>query len=122
TASPNAVTAGQTVTLRATVAAVPGRPLPTGAVTFSDGYSLYATRSLDGSGAASYSAVRPYSATYTLTASYSGDANYVASTRTLSEKVLAPSTVQLSSTASPADPGKQVTITAVVPGASTGSV
>jgi Bacterial Ig-like domain (group 3) len=120
----NPAVAGQSsVTWRATVAAVPGRPTPTGAVTFNDNYEAYATRSLDGSGTASYSMTPLYSGNRTLTATYSGDANYAASSTTLAQRVLTATSVSLTSTGSPTDPGRQVTFTASVSGAApTGTV
>jgi hypothetical protein len=77
TASPNAATLGQPVTITATVSAVPpGAGLPTGTVTFLDSTTTLGTALLNGSGQASITtsslAVGPHS----ITANYGGDGNF----------------------------------------------
>jgi hypothetical protein len=116
TSSLNPAVAGQTVTWRATVTGVPGRAAPTGAVTFKPDYGSSVTRSLDGTGAASYSTELYATGTHNVTVTYSGDGNYAAATKLLSQTILAATTVTLSSDRSTTDPGHQVTFTAWVSG------
>jgi Bacterial Ig-like domain (group 3)/FG-GAP-like repeat/FG-GAP repeat len=78
TAVPTTATAGQNVTLTATVAAIDGGT-PTGTVTFYDGTTSLGTGSLS-SGTAAYSTTSLAVGSHSITASYGGDANYASST------------------------------------------
>ena len=81
--SANPANLGQTVTLTATVSTVIGTP--TGTVQFKDGSSnLDSPQSLDGSGVVILSTSALSAGSHTISAVYSGDANFLASTGTLS--------------------------------------
>jgi hypothetical protein len=79
-ASSQAATAGQPVTLSVNVAAVsPGGIIPTGTVTFTSGTATLGTASLDGNGNAMLVTSDLPSGASTITAQYSGDSNYTGS-------------------------------------------
>ena len=79
TASPNPVSAGQTLTLTATLTG-DGSVWPTGTVTFLNGSTLLGTATLDSSGVATLSTSSLAAGTYSLTAQYAGNANFLSST------------------------------------------
>ena len=81
TASPNPVTAGQTLTLTAAVQGT-GSTTPGGTVNFMSGSTLMGTATLNSSGVATLTTTSLAAGTYSLTALYSGDANFVSSTST----------------------------------------
>jgi hypothetical protein len=81
TSSLNPAPFGQSVTFTVTVsAASPGSGTPTGSVTFKDGTTTLATKSLDGSGKATYSTSSLSKASHSITAVYAGDTGYNTST------------------------------------------
>ena len=110
----------QAVTFTATVSAVaPGAGAPTGTVTFSEGGSSIGTATLDSTGAASFTTSSLAAGTHAITASYAGDANFNASTSTLSQIVgKSAATVTLNSSANPSVFGQGVTFTITVAPAS----
>jgi hypothetical protein len=79
-AAPTTATAGQNVTLTATVTATDGGT-PTGTVTFYDGTTSLGTGTLV-SGSAAYSTTSLTVGSHSITASYGGDGNYASSTST----------------------------------------
>jgi len=79
TSSPNPSTAGQTVTLTATVTSTSGGT-PTGTVTFFDGGTSLGSAALNGSGVASFTTSGLGAGTHNLTAQYGGDGTHAAST------------------------------------------
>jgi hypothetical protein len=116
---------GQSVTVTATISAVPpGGGTPTGSVTFYDNGVSLGTGTLTG-GAASFSASSLSVATHSITAIYGGDNNFTASTSgAVSQAVNQDSTsAVLSSSVNPSVYGQSVTFTATVsvssPGAGT---
>jgi Big-like domain-containing protein/VCBS repeat protein len=115
TSSTNPVNVLEPVTYTATVTGEPGKIL-TGTVVFQDGAITMATVTLS-AGHAQYTTSYKGSAKgfHSLTASYSGDYyNSVSTSATLSENVLAPSRMKLTSSLSPALPDQPVTFTATV--------
>ncbi len=76
TSSQNPSNYGQSVTFTFTVTGVPGLAIPSGSIAFSDGSTLLASPTLNGSGVATYSTVMLTGGTHSLTAVYGGDANY----------------------------------------------
>ncbi len=80
TSSTNPATSGQSVTFTANVG-VSGSTLaaPSGTVTFLDGSSVLGTKTLVGSGVASFSTAALSVGSHAITVSYAGDANSVAS-------------------------------------------
>jgi len=81
---PNPSTAGQSVTLTATVTATPG--VPTGTVTFRAGNTVLGTASLT-NGVATLNYTFNTSGTYQLKASYAGNSNYLSSSGTAVQSV-----------------------------------
>jgi hypothetical protein len=80
TSSVDPATSGQSVTFTANVVAAAGSvAAPTGVVTFLDGSTVLGTKSLVGSGVASFSTSSLSAGVHAITASYAGDANSVAS-------------------------------------------
>jgi hypothetical protein len=80
TSSANPVTSGQSVTFTANVVATGSSvAAPTGVVTFLDGSIVLGTKTLVGSGVASFSISSLSVGVHAITASYAGDANSVAS-------------------------------------------
>jgi hypothetical protein len=133
TSATNPITAGQTVTLTATVLPGGGAGV-TGTVTFYDGLTILGTASLSVFGKvqgttvtgnqASISVALAAAGAHSLTAHYDGDSIHAQSTSpAVSETVRATSNVFLSSTPNPSILGQQVTLTAsVTPSAATGVV
>ncbi len=80
TSSVDPATSGQSVTFTANVEAATGSvAAPTGLVTFLDGSTVLGTKTLVGSGVASFSTSALSVGNHAITASYGGDANSVAS-------------------------------------------
>jgi hypothetical protein len=80
TSSVDPVTSGQSVTFTANVVAAAGSvAAPTGVVTFLDGSTVLGTKTLVGSGVASFGISSLSVGSHAITASYVGDANSVAS-------------------------------------------
>jgi hypothetical protein len=80
TSSVNPAAGGQSVTFTANVVAAAGSiAAPTGVVTFLDGSTVLGTKTLVGSGVASFSTAALSVGVHAITASYTGDANSVAS-------------------------------------------
>jgi hypothetical protein len=119
-ASAASITAGQNLTLTATIAATSGSGTPTGTVTFLDGSTALGTGTLNSSSVANFSTTSLAAGTHTITASYSGDANFAASTSTaVSVTVTAPpaltaSTTTLAASATTATAGQSITLSATV--------
>jgi hypothetical protein len=80
TSSVDPATSGQNVTFTANVVEAAGSiAAPTGMVTFLDGGTVLGTKTLVGSGVASFSTAALSAGVHSITASYGGDANSVAS-------------------------------------------
>lgn len=84
TSQPNPSTAGQSVTLTATVTAVPA--VPNGSVTFKNGTKLLGRAQLS-AGIATLNVTFNNAGTFNLTATYSGSANYQSSSGTVTQTV-----------------------------------
>jgi FtsP/CotA-like multicopper oxidase with cupredoxin domain len=82
TASPSPATPGESVTLKATVAAstTGSTATPTGTVTFSVGATTLGPGTLNGAGVATLATTALPTGSDTITAAYSGDTNFAAST------------------------------------------
>jgi hypothetical protein len=78
-AVPESITAGQSVTLTATITKLAGSAPPTGSVTFKEGVSLLGSGSLNGAGQASLVLSTLAVGTHSITAEYSGETKYGAS-------------------------------------------
>jgi hypothetical protein len=114
-ASPNPATAGQTVTLTATVHAAQGSAIPTGMATFSDGSTVLGSSPLNPSGTATLSTSSLSVGTHTITASYGGSANFNPSSASVTETVTVIATsTSLAASPNPAGQGQTVTLTATV--------
>jgi hypothetical protein len=114
-ASPNPATAGQTVTLTATVHAAQGSAIPTGMATFSDGSTPLGSAPLNSSGTATFSTSSLSMGTHTITASYGGSANFNPSSASVTETVTVIATsTSLTASPNPAGQGQTVTLTATV--------
>ncbi len=113
---------GQSVTFTATVsAAAPGGGTPTGTVIFKDGGVTLGSVALSG-GQATFSISSPTVGVHYISVEYSGDANYNASTGTLTQTVNKTNTsTTLTSSPNPSNIGQTVTFTATVSAASPGS-
>jgi hypothetical protein len=112
---------GQSVTFTAKVAAAaPGTGTPTGSVTFSDGSTVLATKTLGG-GLASFTTSTLAVGSHALTVSYAGSTNFGASSATSTVTVGQDSTTA-AVTSSVANPvyGQSVTLTATVAAAHSG--
>lgn len=113
--SPNPSTAGQSVTLTATVTPQFGGT-PTGMVTFTqNGTTVLGTASLSG-GQASLNKVFPAAGALSITVAYSGDANFKTSASSPVSQVVnsASTTTNLVSSPNPSTAGQSVTLTATV--------
>jgi Bacterial Ig-like domain (group 3)/Chitobiase/beta-hexosaminidase C-terminal domain/Legume lectin domain len=122
-ASATQVTAGQTVTFNAAVAANAGST-PTGTVTLLDGTTSLGTATL-ANGAASFNVTTLAAGTHSITASYAGSNTDAASTSTaLSIQVNVPATTTTTLAASPttAQAGQAIALTATVAPASGSTV
>lgn len=106
----NPSTFGQAVTFTATVSGSSGPSTPTGTVTFVDGTTTLGTGALNSSGQAIFSTSTLHAGSHTISASYSGDANFAASSSTLTQSVnQATTSVVLSSSSNPSTFGQSVT-------------
>ena len=116
TSSANPSVSGQSVTFVATVSPVsPGAGSPTGTVTFSDGGTLLGTEGLNGSGTATFTTSTLAAGGHQITAAYGGDANFAASSGSLTQTVSKIVTATaVASSANPSIPGQAVTYTATV--------
>ncbi len=113
TSSANPASLGSTVTFTATVKPIaPDSSTPSGTVTFKLN-GTQQTVSLSG-GVATFSTSNLNFGANTVTAQYNGDGTHVPSTVSLTETVVYPSMLTLSSSANPAVYGQPVTITATV--------
>jgi sugar lactone lactonase YvrE len=120
-AAPNPATAGQSVTLTATVS-----PAPTGSslgtVSFYNGETLLGSGNVNSSGAATFSLTTLPAGADSLTAVYSGNAAFAASTSsTYAEAILTSTATALAAAPNPGTAGQSVTLTATVSPAPTGS-
>ena len=90
-ASPNSTTAGQVVTLTATVAPGAGSTsTPTGIVTFEEGTTVLGTAPVGADGKAIFTVANLAVGTHTITAAYGGSADFVAGSGELTLTVAAP--------------------------------
>lgn len=124
TSSKNPSPPGTSVTFSASVvAAPPGSGTPTGAVSFKDGASTLATKTLS-AGKATYTTSTLAAGDHPITVSYSGDASFAASTSgTLTQMVRGSSSTALASSPDPSTFGQNVTLTATItPNSATGTV
>jgi hypothetical protein len=119
-ASPNPVTAGQALTLTATVSGS-GTSTPTGSINFLNGSTPLGTATLNASGVATLSTTSLAAGSYSLTAQYSGNASFLSS-----NSAAVPVTVNaLSTTTSliaspnPVTAGQALALTATVSGSGT---
>jgi uncharacterized delta-60 repeat protein len=114
----NPSTFGSTVTFTATL------PLDaSGTVNFLDGASLIGSASVT-SGSASLSTSALAAGAHNISAAFQGDANYLAATSPVIVQTVnkAPVSVSIASSANPVTLGQNVTFTATVPAAATGSI
>ena len=124
---PGATVYGQPVELDATVAPTcpgPGMPTPTGTLTFVEGTTLSATKTLDGSGTTSLTTSALAVGTHNILVSYSGDTNYLAMPKTQMYTVVVsqdPTTTTVGAAPSPSTYGQPVTISATVTANAPGS-
>ena len=124
-ASPNPASAGQSVTFTATVSPTP-TGTSTGTVSFYDGATLLGTVTLNSGGVATLSTSSLMSGANSITAAYSGNATFAASTSSVLTETVAGSgmtstTTLLAASPNPAVVGQQVTFTATVSPAPTGT-
>jgi hypothetical protein len=116
-ANPTTSVFGQSVLFAATVAPVaPGSGNPTGSVTFKDGATTIGTRTLDGSGTATFMTSALAVGGHTITAVYDGDTNFdISTSASVSETVDQASTTTSSvSSANPATTGQSIFFTATI--------
>jgi hypothetical protein len=127
TALPNPATAGQTVTLSATVTSSTAGSI-TGTVTFLDGSTSIGMRNVGAGGVATLQTSTLSVATHSITAKYGGDANFATSTSTAVSLVISPAASQaatstaLSASPNPAASGATVTLTATVTSTTAGTI
>jgi Bacterial Ig-like domain (group 3)/FG-GAP-like repeat/Domain of unknown function DUF11 len=124
-ASPNPASAGQSVTFTATVSPTP-TGTSTGTVSFYDGATLLGTVTLNSAGVATLSTSSLMSGANSITAAYSGNATFAGSTSSVLTETVAGSgvtstTTLLAASPNPAVVGQQVTFTATVSPAPTGT-
>jgi hypothetical protein len=115
--SANPGTVGKPVTLAVYVGGASGtnNSGATGNVTLTDGTTTLFSGPLDATGKFSYTTSSLAAGTHLIVASYGGDANFTSGVSpTLTEKILAASTVSLVSSLNPALSGQAVTLTATV--------
>jgi hypothetical protein len=117
TASPNPVSAGQSLTLTATLTG-DGSVWPTGTVSFLSGTTLLGTATPNSSGVAALSTTSLAPGTYSLTAQYGGDTNFLSTTSAAVSVTVNAQTTTTGLTASPnpAPTGQALTLTATVQG------
>src|SRR5262245_2726830 len=87
-ASANAIRVRHTVSFTATVRGSAGASMPTGTVTFFVGNTVVARVTLDANGQARFSRFFSSRGLFAVRAVYSGDANYAASSQSLTEQVI----------------------------------
>jgi len=121
-AAPNPTVFGQSVTFTATVSAnVPGAGIPTGSVNFYDGLTSLGSVSLV-SGVASLSVSSLAVGAHNIVMSYSGDANFNASTNSVTQVVNPAGTANsLTVVPNPTVYGQQATLTATLTAVAPGS-
>ncbi len=117
--TPNPSTAGQGVTLTATVLPVaPATGVPTGSVSFRDGTTTIGSATLGATGTASIVVSTLTAGSHSLTAAYAGAGNFLASTSPVVTQVVnapaASTTTTLTSAPNPSTTGQAVTLTATV--------
>jgi Bacterial Ig-like domain (group 3) len=121
-ASPNPVTAGQSLTLTATVT---GSTTPSGTVNFYNGSTLLGSGTLNGSGVGTFSTSSLAAGTYSLTAQYLGNSSFLASTSSTASITVNAATTSTTTSlvASPHSltAGQTLTLTAAVSGTTTPS-
>jgi hypothetical protein len=112
----NPATAGQSVTLTATVQSSSGAAV-SGTVTFLDGSTTLGTATLS-SGSAQFTTSSLAPGTHSLTAAYTANADFAASTSSLLSETVnqIATTTTLSSSLNPASAGQSVTFTATIQG------
>jgi hypothetical protein len=118
-ATPNPVTAGQTLTLTATVLGT-GSTAPGGTVSFMNGAALLGTGTLNSSGVATLTTSSLVAGSHSLMVQYAGNANFLSSNSaavslTVNAQV-ATTTTSLSATPDPVLTGQTLTLTATVQG------
>ena len=117
TSSANPSNVNQSILFTATVTNSGGGVSPAGTVTFYDGNTALSTQNLNGSGVATYSSNALANGVHKMTAVYNGDtANEVegSTSPVLSQDVLTPSAIGVTSSLNPSDYGNPVTFTATV--------
>jgi hypothetical protein len=125
TASAASIATGQSETFTATVSA--SGSTPSGSVTFSDGSTVLATETLNGSGVATYSTSSLGVGGHSITASYAGNSTFAASASsatavTVAAPALTASTTTLTASATTVNAGTNVTFNvAVAPASGTGT-
>jgi uncharacterized repeat protein (TIGR01451 family) len=124
-ASPNPASAGQAVTFTATVSPTPGGT-PAGTMSFYNGATLLGTVAVNSGGVATLTTSSLPLGANAITATYSGNATFAGSTSsTLTETIagsgLTATTTQITASPNPATAGQQVTFTATVSPAPTGT-
>jgi hypothetical protein len=122
TLSAASVTAGQAVTLNATVTGTMGSATPTGTVTFKNGATVLGSQTLNGTATVTLTLPSLTVGSYTVTAVYSGDnANLTSTSSAVSLTVTAPliaTTTTLAASPTTAVQGASVALTATVAPAS----
>ena len=115
TSSPNPSLPGQSVTLTATVSPVaPATGTPTGTVTFLDGTTTLETQALT-NGVATFPTSTLTAGSHSITASYSGDNSFGAAlSAPVTQVVIGPPSVSLTSSLNPSQPGLAVTFNVTV--------
>jgi hypothetical protein len=118
TATPNPATAGQSVTLTATIAMV-GSVEPTGTVTFSSNGTSIGSAVLNSSGVATLSLSTLATGSDSITVTYSGDSKYAAgasnaTTVTINGAAKTASTTSLTASPNPATTAQAITLTSTV--------
>jgi hypothetical protein len=116
-ASPNPVTAGQTLNMVATVSAS-GTASLSGTVNFMNGSTVLGSASVNSSGVATLSIASLPAGTYSLTARYVGNSSYLASTSPAASVTVtastAPTTISLVASPNPVTEGQALILTATV--------
>jgi hypothetical protein len=97
-ASVNPAVVGQAVTLTATVRDPAGSGVPTGTVVFTDGNVILGRGEVQADGTATFTTSFATAGGHAITASYSGDANFAASSQSLTEQVNAPAAAATTTT------------------------
>jgi len=115
TATPNPVSAGQTLTLTATLTG-DGSVWPTGTVSFLNGSALLGTATLNSSGVATLTTTSLAAGTNSLTAQYSGNASFLSSTSAAVSVTVnsQATTTSLTASPNPVATGQTLTLTAAV--------